>query len=154
MISTILVTMRSARFPVEPAKLYRECFTFALRRAARAVSRKYDEALAPLELSNGQLTMLALVAGLGPVRIQKVAEMLVMDRTTVTAALKPLLRKKLVRITVAEDDARARDATLTAAGDALLRQAMPLWEAQQKVMKVMLSPVNAEDLRAQLDRLV
>jgi DNA-binding MarR family transcriptional regulator len=142
--------MKPSRFPIEPG----ECFSLALRRAARAVSRRYDEALAPLALNNGQLSMLALLAGLGPVRIQKVADTLAMDRTTVTAALKPLQRRKLVRVDVAGDDARARDAVLTPAGEALLREAIPLWRVQQERLKKMLSAEDAEALRAHLGRLV
>jgi DNA-binding MarR family transcriptional regulator len=142
--------MKPSRFPIEPG----ECFSLALRRAARAVSRRYDEALAPLALNNGQLSMLALLARLGPVRIQKVADTLAMDRTTVTAALKPLQRRKLVRVDVAGDDARARDAVLTPAGEALLREAIPLWRVQQERLKKMLSAEDAEALRAHLGRLV
>jgi len=142
--------MKSSRFPLGPG----ECFSFALRRAARTVSRQYDEALAPLALNNGQFSMLALLAELGPLRIHEVAETLAMDRTTVTAALKPLQRRKLVRVLVAGDDARAREAVLTPAGEALLNEAMPLWRAQQERLKKMLSAKDAEALRAQLARLV
>ena len=142
--------MKPSRFSVEPG----ECYSLALRRAARAVSRQYDAALAPLALNNGQFSMLVLLAGLGPVRIQKIAETLAMDRTTVTAALKPLQRRKLVRVDVAGDDARAREAVLTPAGEALLREAMPLWRVQQERLKKMLSAEDAEALRAHLGRLV
>lgn len=142
--------MKPSHFPIEPG----ECYSLALRRAARAVSRRYDDALAPLELNNGQLSMLALLAAVGPVRIQKIAETLAMDRTTVTAALKPLQRRKLVRVNVARDDARARDAVLTPAGEALLREAIPLWRVQQERLKKMLSAKDAEALLAQLGRLV
>jgi DNA-binding MarR family transcriptional regulator len=88
------------------------------------------------------------------VRIQTVAETLAMDRTTVTAVLKPLQRRKLVRVDVAEDDARAREAVLLPAGEALLREAIPLWRVQQERVKKMLSSEDAEALRAHLERLV
>lgn len=142
--------MKSSAFPLGPG----ECFSFALRRAARAVSRQYDEALAPVELNNGQFSMLALLSELGPLRIQKIAATLAMDRTTVTAALKPLQRRKLVRVDVARDDTRARDAVLTPAGKALLREAIPLWRVQQERLKKTLSAEDAEALRAYLGRLV
>jgi DNA-binding MarR family transcriptional regulator len=142
--------MESSRFPLGPG----ECFGFALRRAARTVSRQYDEALAPVSLNNGQFSMLALLSERGPLRIHEVAETLAMDRTTVCAALKPLQRRKLVRVDVAADDARAREAVLTPAGEALLRKAIPLWRVQQERLKKMLSAEDAEALRAQLKRLV
>jgi DNA-binding MarR family transcriptional regulator len=140
--------MTSARFPFGPS----ECFNFALRRAARAVSREYDRALAPVALNNGQFSTLALLAELGPLRIQKIAETLAMDRTTVTAALKPLQRRKLVRVNVAGDDARAREVVVTPAGEALLSEAIPLWRVQQARMKDVLAE-DADALRAQLGRL-
>jgi DNA-binding MarR family transcriptional regulator len=150
LISTIISCMKPSRFPLGPS----ECFSFALRRAARTVSRRYDEALAPVALNNGQFSMLALLSELGPIRIQKIAETLAMDRTTVTAALKPLQRRKLVRVDVAKDDTRARDAVLTPAGKALLREAIPLWRVQQEQLTKMLSAEDAEALRAYLGRLV
>lgn len=153
LISTIIEAMRKVALPVEPGVLSSACYSFALRRAARAVSRQYDEVFAPLGLNNGQFTMLALLAGLGSVRIQKMADVLVMDRTTVTAALKPLRRRKLVRVGVAKDDARARDAVLTPAGEAVLRDAIPLWQAQQRVLSKLFSAQEARSLRAQLRRL-
>ena len=140
--------MKSSPFPHGPS----ECFNFALRRAARAVSRSYDEALAPLALNNGQFSMLAILTELGPLRIQQVAEALAMDRTTVTAALKPLQRRKLVRVNVARDDARAREVVVTPAGEALLSEAIPLWRVQQERMKKVLAE-DADALRAQLERL-
>ena len=150
MISTKMGCMKPSRLLVAPG----ECYSLALRRAARAVSRQYDAALAPLALNNGQFSMLALLAAAGPVRIQKVAETLAMDRTTVTAALKPLQRRKLVRVRVARDDARAREVVLTPAGEALLNEALPLWRVQQERLKKMLSAEDAEALRAHLGRLV
>lgn len=131
-----------------------ECLSLSLRRAARTVSRRYDEALAPVDLNNGQFSMMALVAGLGRARIQKLADLLAMDRTTVTAALKPLERRALVRIDVSQDDARVHEASLTEAGEALLRRAVPLWQAQQDVTESALSAEEAQVLREQLRRLL
>jgi len=135
-------------------RLYNECFSLALRRAGRAVSRLYDEALLPLDLNNGQFSMLATIAGMGTVRIQKLAEMLEMDRTMVTAALKPLERRKLLRIQISGDDARAREVQLLAAGEQLLRKAIPIWEAQQEGVSKKLSEGDAKALRDLLGRFV
>ena len=140
------------RFPV-PFASPDDCYNFALRRAARALSRRYDDALAPVDLNNGQFSMLAMIAVLGPVRIQTLADELAMDRTTVTAALKPLIRRNLVQVAVSREDSRARDATLTRAGEALLARAIPLWQAQQREVASQLSESDANALRRQLARL-
>lgn len=142
----------TAKLPL--ARLYKECFSLALRRAGRAVSRRYDEALLPLDLNNGQFSMLALIAGMGPVRIQTLADMLAMDRTTVTAALKPLERRGLVRVQTSAEDARVREVKLLPPGDQLLRKAIPIWEAQQEDVSETLPDHDAKSLRDLLGRIV
>ncbi len=127
-----------------------ECFALALRRAARSISRRYDDAFAPLDLNNGQFSMLALIAGFGSVRIQTLADRLAMDRTTVTAALKPLQRRKLVRVDAGTDDARARDATLTREGERLLAKAIPIWQSKQDEIASRLSAADAKTMRRHL----
>jgi len=109
----------------------RECFCLGLKRAARSVARRYDEAFSRLDLSNGQFSMLATIAGLQPVGMVALGERLGMDRTTVTAALKPLLRRGLVDVGVSKSDPRGRDASLTRSGSTLLEKAIPIWETLQ-----------------------
>jgi DNA-binding MarR family transcriptional regulator len=114
-----------------PQGVATECLCLGLRRAARNVSRYYDDALRPLDLNNGQFSMLVMIAGLQPIGVAALAAQLAMDRTTATAALKPLVRRGWVLLTVSDADARGRDATLTAAGLALLEQATPVWKSAQ-----------------------
>ena len=83
-----------------PAAIGAACNCLALRRAARGIARRYDEAFRPLDLNNGQFSMLTAIAGLQPAGIQRIGEVLGMDRTTVTAALKPLQRRGLVEVEV------------------------------------------------------
>ena len=115
----------------EPEVVAAECLCLGLRRAARNVSRYYDDVLRPLELSNGQFSMLVMIAGLQPIGVGALAQRLAMDRTTATAALKPLLRRGWVDLGVSATDARGRDATLTASGLVLLDRATPLWQSAQ-----------------------
>ncbi len=104
-------------------------------------------------INNGQFSMLALIAGLQPVGMQALADELAMDRTTVTAALKPLQRRGLVDVVVSEADPRGRDAKLTRTGMALLARAIPLWQAIQAEITAELSSSHAAELRGQLKRL-
>lgn len=134
-----------------PTRIGATCTCLALRRAARGVARRYDEALRSLDLNNGQFAMLATIAGLQPAGIQAIGEWLGMDRTTVTAALKPLQRRDLVEVAVAEDDLRGRAVRLTAEGTDLLDRAVPLWEAAQEDVVRQLGGADAsEALRRQL----
>jgi DNA-binding MarR family transcriptional regulator len=124
------MTQRAA-LPVAPQKVLAECWCLNARRAARRLSRRYDEGLRPFGLGHGQFSLLMLAAGLGATPIGRLGEELVMDRTTVTAALKPLERRGLVRIDPSPDDARQRLASVTAAGLDLLARATPAWQALQ-----------------------
>ena len=115
-----------------PALVGTTCICLALRRAARSIARRYDEALRPLDLNNGQFAMLSSIAARQPAAIQAIGERLGMDRTTVTAALKPLQRRDLVAVAVDDEDQRGRAVRLTPAGSKLLDRALPLWQAAQQ----------------------
>ncbi len=135
----------------DPALVGATCYCLALRRAARGLARRYDEALRPLDLNNGQFAMLSSIAGLQPAAIPAIGELLGMDRTTVTAALKPLQRRGLVKVEVAEDDQRGRAVRLTRAGAELLNRALPFWqEAQREVARQLGGADVSATLRRQL----
>ena len=138
---------------VSPGAIARDCYALSLRRAARAVSRRYDKAFAPLELNNGQFSILALIAGLAPVGISELGERLEMDRTTATAALKPLVRRGLVKVEVPPADLRGRDASLTRAGRSLLARAIPIWQRVQFKLDAALASENGARLRTSLAEL-
>ena len=131
---------------VAPAAIAAACNCFALRRAARGIARRYDEAFRPLDLNNGQFSMLTAIAGLQPAGIQRMGEVLGMDRTTVTAALKPLQRRGLVEVEVAGDDLRGRAVRLTRAGTRLLERAIPIWEATQQEVTQQLGGAEASGM--------
>lgn len=107
--------------------VYNHCLCFAAQRAARALARRFDEVLAPLGLTSGQFSLLTSLNRPVPPSIGAVASLLVMDRTTLTANLKPLERRGLVKIGIDPADRRSRRLTLTKTGRALLRSAMPVW---------------------------
>ena len=138
-------------FPLHPAVIEGACTCFALRRAARNAARRYDAALRTVDITNGQYALLVAVAGLQPVGVQALGDRLGMDRTTVTAALKPLVRRGLVGVAVAETDQRLRDVTLTAGGQAILAQAIPLWQAAQEAIERQIGgPDAAAEVRERL----
>src|SRR6185503_8559429 len=106
------------------------CLCLHLQRAARAVARRFDEALRPLGLTSGQFSLLMALNRPEPPAIGRVAAVLAMDRTTLTANLKPLERHGLVDIRVDAADRRSRRLVLTAAGRTLLTAALPVWERE------------------------
>src|SRR5216683_1213941 len=104
------------------------CLCLHVQRAARALARRFDEALRPLDLTNGQFSLLMSLNRPTPPAMGAVASLLAMDRTTLTAALKPLERRGLVMVTTDPADKRSRLMTLTPAGRGLLARAVPIWQ--------------------------
>jgi len=120
------------------------CLCMHVQRAARALARHFDEAFRPLNLTNGQFSLLMSLNRPKPAAMGRVAQFLAMDRTTLTAALKPLVRRRLIRITADPRDARTRLIELTAAGRKLLARAVPIWRAHHGALEKNLSrPVAA-----------
>ncbi len=107
------------------------CMCLALQRATRIVARHYDEALRPAHLTNGQFSLLMALNREEPPNLADVARLLGMDRTTLTADLKPLARRGLVKIAVDPADRRSRRLHLTRQGRTALRKALPLWKTAQ-----------------------
>ncbi|HYD27209.1 MarR family winged helix-turn-helix transcriptional regulator [Brevundimonas sp.] len=103
------------------------CLCLHAQRAARALSRRFDVAFRPLGITSGQFSLLNALNRPKPPTIGAVAEVLAMDRTTVTANLKPLERMGAVTVSVDPEDRRGRRAALTDAGRALLARATPVW---------------------------
>jgi DNA-binding MarR family transcriptional regulator len=126
------------------------CLCLHLQRAARAVARRFDAALQPLDLTNGQFSLLMSLNRPEPASLGNVAALLAMDRTTLTANLKPLERRGLVAVMVDETDKRYRRLALTPAGRALLVAALPVWKRTHAIVETLLARSNTDDLRADL----
>ncbi len=107
--------------------VYDHCLCFAAQRAARALARRFDEALSPLGLTSGQFSLLTSLNRPEAPSMGSIATLLVMDRTTLTANLKPLEQRGFVEIAVDAADRRVRRLILTAAGRRVLQSAMPVW---------------------------
>lgn len=119
---------------LSPLAVSTDCYCLNAQRAARRLARLYDDALRPVGLYHGQFSLLMLVAGMQPVSVGQVATELVMDRTTVTAIVKPLERRGLLQTASSATDQRQRLLRLTPSGQALLVEAVVAWqEAQQLV---------------------
>lgn len=124
------------------------CLCLHLQRAARAVARRFDAVMRPLGLTSGQFSLLMSLNRPEPPTIGSVATLLGMDRTTLTANLKPLERRDLVKVAIDTADRRNRRLALTPAGRALLIAAVPVWTREHAAIEGLLS--EADRLRAEL----
>ena len=115
----------------------RRCACATIRRTDRVLTQFYDEILAPSGLYVTQFTTLATLAEAAPVTINRLAELLVMDRTTLSRNLELLKKQQLVRIEEGQDR-RVRLVFLTQEGEQALRRAWPLWqEAQARIERAL-----------------
>ncbi len=130
------------------------CLCLHAQRAARALARRFDEALRPLGLTNQQFSLLMALNRPQPPTMVPVARLLAMDRTTLTAALKPLLRRDLMTVEADPADRRSRLLKLTKAGHALLLDALPIWRKTHADMAAELPALDLNKLRASLRELV
>jgi DNA-binding MarR family transcriptional regulator len=126
------------------------CLCLHLQRAARAVARRFDAVFRPLDLTNGQFSLLMSLNRLDPASMRGVANLLAMDRTTLTAALKPLERRGLVEVSIDPADRRGRQLTLTRRGRNLLAEAVPIWRREHTVLDRLIGEPGPEPLRASL----
>jgi DNA-binding MarR family transcriptional regulator len=126
------------------------CLCLHVQRAARALARRFDETLRPLGLTQGQFSLLMSLNRPQPPSIGGVAALLAMDRTTLTANLKPLERRGLLKVAVDKEDKRSRRPIITPAGRALLVKAYPVWQRAHAETERLLSGVSADAMRGGL----
>jgi DNA-binding MarR family transcriptional regulator len=140
--------------PFETTHMVRDrCLCLHVQRAARALARRFDEALRPVGLTNGQFSLLMSLNRPEPPPMGAVACLLAMDRTTLTAALKPLERRGLVTVLVGAADKRSRLLKLTPAGRSLLARAVAIWTDTHAAVESLLPGSDPDRLRSDLDSL-
>lgn len=131
-------------------RAFGRCYAYAAHRAERRMSSIYDAALAPVGLTLRQFAVLA-EAGFAPrLPVARLAGRLVVDPTTLTRALKPLIERGLVALAPDPNDARQRLVEVTPAGLAALDAAGPGWRDAQAAVAAALGASRAEDLSAAL----
>jgi DNA-binding MarR family transcriptional regulator len=146
--------MSRSRVAYETTLVVRDsCLCLNAQRAARALARRFDDALRPLELTNGQFSLLMSLNRPAPPKMGDVAQLLCMDRTTLTAAVKLLERRGLVASRPDKDDKRSRRVSLTGAGHASLLKALPIWKRHHAQLQKHLGDASAQKLRDDLDYL-
>jgi DNA-binding MarR family transcriptional regulator len=146
---------KAAEISFETTRLVRDkCLCFHLQRAGRALARRFDDAMRPIGLTNGQFSLMMCLNRPEAPTIGWVANFLAMDRTTLTAALKPLLRRRLIKMAVDREDRRSRRLHLTPAGRAILARAVPIWTRTHEEVDRLLLNSDSDRLRESLRALV
>lgn len=125
------------------------CLCLHVQRAARALARRFDEALRPIGLTNGQFSLMMSLNRPEPPEMGPVASLLGMNRTTLTAALKPLQRRGLVTVKAGRDR-RSRVMMLTKKGQKLLARAVPVWRKTHVAVEALLPDANPDRFRENL----
>ncbi len=126
------------------------CNCLALRQATRYVTQIYERHLGPVGLTSAQFSILAILSRKPDVLMSELADMLVMDRTTLLRALKPLQRDGLVEAGVSEQDARAHVLNLTKQGVRTFGHAKHAWQAAQDEFEAQFGEGRAKALRDEL----
>jgi DNA-binding MarR family transcriptional regulator len=129
------------------------CACHRVRTAARAVTRAYDEALRPVGLRATQLAVLVAIAADDALSITALANVMGMDRSTLTRNLRPLESEGLITVGL-EGWRRSRTLEITKKGRSRLREAVPLWEQAQQTLQRKLGDRRWDAIRKDLDDLV
>ena len=150
-MSTYIIFMRADLPITVTQEVYTRCLCLNVHRAARALARRFDTALAPFGISHGQYSLMMSLNRPDAPRLGDAAAFLAMDRTTLTANLKPLERRGLVETRPDTEDRRSRRLYLTDAGRDLLKAAVPIWRTTHDEVDTHLA-TNGQSLRAELRR--
>src|SRR6201998_3744965 len=126
------------------------CLCLHVQRAARALARRFDEELRPFDLTNGQFSLLMSLNRPEPPPMGPVASLLAMDRTTLTAALKPLERRGLVLVIADPADRRSKILKITDKGRNLLARAISVWESTHRDVEQLMPAGDPDILRQNL----
>ena len=150
---------KTDEIPFSTTLLVRDtCLCLHVQRAARMLARRFDAALKPVGLTNGQFSLLMslnrpLAPGVPRATIGSVAELLGIDRTTLTAAARVLVRRDLMAVRAEADDRRSKILVLTAEGRRVLAEAVPIWKREHAALEKEVGAPVLDQLRRDLNLL-
>jgi len=107
------------------------CACFNVRKSARVLTQHFDTAMQSIDLRATQFTILGILSAYSGITVTELADLLMMDRTTLTRNLRPLENQGLVKTRPGEDR-RTRLIELSKKGKNKLEKAIPLWKQAQK----------------------
>src|SRR6201990_1767062 len=128
-----------------------DCNSFQTRKAARHLTQIYDTILAPSGIRSTQYMILAVLNEEGGLSVNELAEVMVLNRTTMGKNLRPLVRDGLIAVNVSDLDRRSRTVSLTKKGAKMLGDAYPLWKIAHSGFQKKHGRQFSENLRGMLD---
>ncbi len=131
------------------AHMVAACVCLNLRKMSRIITQMYDEALKPSGLRSTQLPVLVTLVSVGSMTVNDLADDLVMDRTSLSRLLRPLVTRGLVKMTPGEDR-RTRELSITARGREAVETAIPMWDGVQDEVLGRLGQDRWQDLKDNL----
>jgi DNA-binding MarR family transcriptional regulator len=133
-----------------------ECPALRVRQASRILAKLYDDELAPLGLHSSQLPVLAAAALFGDsgATMSKLAQAVLMDRTTLTRSIRPLERAELLRVARSPEDARTKIVVITRSGERMIESTFPVWRRVLDQIKKSIGAETLADLHARLDQVI
>lgn len=130
------------------------CMCYNLRKTSRAITQFYDKMLEPSGLAITQFGLLVAISISKSPTITKLANEMIIDRTTLTRNLSILQRKGLVRISELGNDKRRKNIVLTSKGEELLSKALPLWEKAQRNVTERFGKENSSHMLLELSKII
>jgi DNA-binding MarR family transcriptional regulator len=127
---------RSKSTSLDPDKcveMAQTCACFNFRKASRTVTQLFDQILAPLGVRSTQLVILVATQVYGPIGLAKLAHAMVMDRSTITRNLQPLVSLGYLKLS-GKSGRAGKTVEITPAGQELLVKALPYWEQAQSTL--------------------
>lgn len=118
--------------PAEMADLVSQCALFDVNRLSRLLTGLYNAKMKDVPLSISQYTLVVNIEALVRARVTEVANAMLMDRTSVTRLIEPLIARGLLKIEQGEEDRRVRNLTVTAKGRNALRASEQAWQDAQQ----------------------
>lgn len=131
--------------------VWENCLCLRVQRASRAIGRMFDDAFRPFGLTNFQFSLLMMLNRPSPPTIGGLADSLAMDRTTITANLKPLERRRLLTVRRDDNDSRVKLVMLTNAGRSLLAECVKHWQATNDAVRSCVDASELSSLYSNLD---
>jgi len=111
------------------------CYNLAMRKSTRLITQFYEERLSTVGLKVGQFSILRATHYRKKTTNKELQSILVLDQTTLSRAIKPLIRDGLLSTSADEDDLRSKIISLTPQGEKTYLKALPLWQEAQKSLK-------------------
>jgi DNA-binding MarR family transcriptional regulator len=133
-----------------------DCPALRVRQASRVLAKLFDDELAPFGLLSSQMPVLAAAGLFGDsgATMSKLAEAVLMDRTTLTRSIQPLERAGLLRVARSPEDARRKIVVITRSGERMIEAIFPVWERVVKQIAKSLGAEMLTELHAQLDQVI